>query len=123
MTALFALAVVVPATVTLTDDQRRRVVRAVREAIQLSKQTMRQAAQEAEIDQAQFQRQIEMAEGSLKRLAMQPEAFWQWLGVTIAAEFGMPADAKRAARLALASMGLKRMARAGISDARKAEAS
>jgi hypothetical protein len=75
----------------------------VRDAIQLSKQTMRQAAQEAEIDQAQFQRQIEMAEGSLKRLAMQPASFWQWLGVTIAAEFGIPAEVEQATRLARAS--------------------
>lgn len=122
MTALFALAVAAPAIIALSDDRRRRVARVMRDAVVLSKQTMRQAAQEADVDQAQFTRQIELSEGTLKRLAMQPDAFWQWLAVTIAAEFGMPAEAKRAARLALASFGLKRMARAAL-PARKVHAS
>lgn len=112
MTVFFALAVTIPAAVTLTDERRRRITRVFREAIEHSVKTGRLAAQEAEIDQTQFTRQLEMTEGSLKRLAMQPDTFWQWLGVTIAAEFGMPAEAQRAARLALASVGLKRMARA-----------
>lgn len=122
MISLFALAVAIPAVVVLSDDRRRRVSRVMRDAVVLSKQTMRQAAQEAEIDQAQFTKQIELTEGSLKRLAMQPDAFWQWLAVTITGEFGMPTEAKRAARLALASLCLKRMARAAL-PARKAHAS
>jgi hypothetical protein len=100
MTALFALACVVPAAVTLDDERRRQIVRVFRDAITLSKQTMRMASQEAEIDQAQFQRQIEMEQGSLKRLAMQPDTFWQWLAVTIAAEFGVPMEVEHGARLA-----------------------
>jgi len=100
-----------PVLVTLSDDRRRRIAMALRDAIRLSNQTMRQAAQEAEMDQAQFQRQIEMTEGTLKRLAMQPEAFWQWLGVTVSAEFGLPVEAQRAAKLAFATRGLKRQAR------------
>ncbi len=108
----------------LTDVRRRRVSRVLRDAIALSQQTMLRAAQEAEIDQAQFTRQIDLEAGALKRLAMQPDAFWQWLSVTIAAEFGMPAEAKRAARLALASVGLKRMARMSAQpiDSRKVQA-
>lgn len=100
--------------VTLTEAQRRRVSGVLREAIALSKQTMLRASQEAEINQAQFTRQIDLIDGSLKRLAMQPDAFWQWLAVAIAREFGMPSEAKRAARLALATVGLKRMARANL---------
>jgi hypothetical protein len=98
-------------TVTFTDERRRRIAEMLRDAIRLSKQTMSQASQEAEIDQAQFQRQIEMTEGSLKRLAMQPDACWQWLGVSIAAQFGIPEDAKRALLLEQASTGVKRMQR------------
>src|SRR6185436_9732916 len=109
-----------PVLVTLSDDRRRRIAMAFRDAIRLSNQTMRQAAQEAEMDQAQFQRQIEMTEGTLKRLAMQPEAFWQWLGVTVSAEFGLPVEAQRAAKLAFATRGLKRMARAEM-ETRQAE--
>src|SRR6185436_15716571 len=100
-----------PVLVTLSDDHRRRIAMAIRDAIRLSNQTMRQAAQEAEIDQAQFQRQIEMAEGTLKRLAMQPEAFWQWFGITLSQSFGLPVEAQRAAKLAFATRGLKRQAR------------
>ncbi len=97
--------------VTLTDARRRRVARALRTAVALSQQSMLRASQEAEISQAQFTRQIDLDEGTLRRLAMQPDAFWQWLSVTICEEFGMPSEAKRAARVALATLGLKRMAR------------
>ncbi len=97
--------------VALTDARRRRVARMFREALDASQPTMLRAAQDAEIDQAQFTRQIDLEAGTLRRLAMQPDAFWQWLAVAIMDEFGMPAKAKRAARLALATFGLKRMAR------------
>ena len=111
--------------VSLTDDRRRRVTRVLRSAVESTPElrTMRRASQEAEIDQPQFQRQLEMTEGSLKRLAMQPDAFWQWLAVAIAVEFGIPREAQRAARLALASMGRKRMMRAALVPARKVQAS
>lgn len=97
--------------VLLCDARSRRITATIRDAIRLSDSTMRQAAQEAEIDQAQFQRQIELVEGSLKRLGMQRDAFWQWWAVMIAEEFGMPRIAQRAARMALASAGRRRMAR------------
>lgn len=105
-------AALLPMLMVLSDDRRRRIARVLRDAVTSSKQSMGQAAREAEIDQAQFTRQIDLIEGTLKRLAMQPDAFWQWLAVAIAGEFGMPRDAERAARLAMASFGLKRMARA-----------
>jgi hypothetical protein len=100
-------------TVAFNDGVRRRHARLLREAIRLAGLTMTRASQEAELDQAQFTRQAEMHEGSLKRLAMLPSAFWQWYAVVLAAEFGMPIEAQRAAKLALASVGRKRMARAG----------
>jgi hypothetical protein len=96
--------------VALTDELRRRHERALRDAIHLSGSTMLQASQEAEIDQAQFTRQIQLLEGSHKRLAMQPRAFWRWYAVTLTSEFGLPTEAKRAARLALAAIGRKHMA-------------
>jgi hypothetical protein len=111
------------ATVVLSDDLRRTHERALRTAIQLSGSTMRLAAQEAEIDQAQFTRQIQLAEGSLKRLAMQPKRFWQWYAVALAQEFGIPVEARRAGKLAVAALGRKRMARADMRAAREAQAS
>jgi hypothetical protein len=97
--------------VALTDEMRRRHERVLRRALELSGATMQQAAQEAGIDKAQFTRQIQLIEGSLKRLAMQPVAFWQWYAVVLTEAFGLPSEAKRAARLALAIMGRKHMAR------------
>lgn len=110
---LFVLCIVAVAMlgVVLSEARSRRITGTVRAAIRLSDSTMRQAAQEAEIDQAQFQRQIELVEGSLKRLGMQRDEFWQWWAVTIAEEFGMPRVAQRAARMALASAWRRRMAR------------
>jgi hypothetical protein len=69
---------------------------------------MLRAAQEAEIDQAQLTRQFQLVEGSHKRLAMQPRAFWQWYAVTLTAEFGLPIETKRAARLRAATLGAAR---------------
>ena len=86
-------------TVCLTSDLQRRHERVLRAAISKSGQTMLQASQEAEIDKAQFTRQIQMLEGSHKRLVMQPVAFWQWLAVEIAAEFGLPRELETAGRL------------------------
>jgi hypothetical protein len=91
--------------VALTDALRRRHERALREAVRLSGSTMLRAAQEAEIDQAQLTRQFQLVEGSHKRLAMQPRKFWQWYAVTLTAEFGLPIETKRAARLRAATLG------------------
>lgn len=85
-TALLVFAVV------LTADLQRRHESVIRKAITKSGQTMLQASQEAEIGQGQFTRQIQMLEGSLKRLAMQPQAFWQWWAVEIVNEFGLPQE-------------------------------
>ncbi len=85
--------------VCLTTDLQRRHEKILREAIAKSGQTMLQASQEAEIDKGQFTRQIQMIEGSHKRLAMQPVAFWQWLAVAIVAEFGLPQELETAGRL------------------------
>ncbi len=88
--------------VVLTAEMQRRHERVLRNAILKSGQTMQQAAMEAGIDQGQFTRQIQFAEGSLKRLAMQPATFWQWLAVEIAAEFGLPAEVETAGKLSRA---------------------
>ena len=117
---LFALGVL---AVALTDARSRLITATLRDAIRLSDSTMRQAAQEAEIDQAQFQRQIELVEGSLKRLGMQRDEFWQWWAVTIADAFGMPRVAQRAARMALATAGRRRMARMPFGADREESAS
>ena len=94
---------VILVTVCLTPDLQRRHERVLRNAIAKSGQTMLQASQEAEIDKGQFTRQIQMLEGSHKRLAMQPIAFWQWLAVEIVQEFGLPSELHAAARLHAAS--------------------
>jgi hypothetical protein len=97
--------------VVLTDELRRLHERLVRDAVQRSGATMLSAAQEAEIDQAQFTRQIQLLEGSHKRLAMQPRAFWQWYALAIVNAFGLPREARRAVSLELAALGRKRMSR------------
>lgn len=100
--------------VTLTDDLRRTHERLLRDAVRLSGGTMTLAAQEAEIDQAQFTKQFQMLEGSHKRLAMQPPDFWRWYALAILHEFGLPAEmtlatrAKRMAKMALSSPERKR---------------
>ena len=85
--------------VALGPDAQRRHERILRAAIAKSGQTMLQAAQEAEIDKGQFTRQVQLIEGSHKRLAMQPDEFWQWFAVEITREFGLPAELETATRL------------------------
>jgi len=83
----------------LTAELQRRHERVLRAAIAKSGQTILQAAQEAEIGQPQFTRQLQGLEGTLKRLQMQPAAFWQWFAVELAQEFGLPEEVETAARL------------------------
>lgn len=109
------LATVVGAVV-LTDDLRRQHTRALRDAIQRSGSTMLRAAQEAEIDQSQFTRQVDMLEGTHKRLAMQPVAFWQWYALALFAAFGPPDELCHVVRL-------RRMAKMTTMSPRKARAS
>ena len=73
--------------------------RILRDTIAKTGRTVLRAAQDAEISHQQFLRQIEMQEGSHKRLAMQPKEFWQWYAVLLAKEFGLPAELETAARL------------------------
>jgi hypothetical protein len=96
ITVMVAVAV---AAVALTPDLQRRHERVLRNAIAKSGQTVQQAAMEADIDQGQFTRQLQLAEGSHKRLAMQPIAFMQWLAVEITREFGLPAEIETGAAL------------------------
>lgn len=103
--------------VTFSDDLRRTHQRLLRDAIQLSKMTMLRASQEAEIDHAQFRRQVEMLEGSHKRLAMLPPEFWSWYGCLLVQQFGLPPEMRRSARLVLALIGRKRTAKANIAAA------
>lgn len=117
-----ALGVVLTA-VAFSDDLRRRHERILRDAFRMANLTISQASQEAEIDQAQLTRQLGMQEGTHKRLVMQPVAFWQWLAVAIAKEFGLPAELERAARLERATKARKRMARADAPAEREAKVS
>jgi fructoselysine-6-P-deglycase FrlB-like protein len=104
--------------VALSDELRRLHERLVRDALRLSGATMLSASQEAEINQAQFTKQIQMLEGTHKRLAMQPVEFWQWYAVALADAFGMPRELRRAARLDRAVRGRKKhMARAAMAPA------
>jgi fructoselysine-6-P-deglycase FrlB-like protein len=101
--------------VALSDELRRLHERILRDAVRLSGATMLSASQEAEINQAQFTKQIQMLEGTHKRLAMQPVEFWQWYAVALADAFGMPRELRRAARLDRAVRGRKKhMAQAHI---------
>jgi len=85
--------------VVFSPDAQRRHERILRNAIARSGQTMQQASAEAEINNAQFMRQIKLIEGSHKRLAMQPDEFWRWYAVEIVKEFGLPAELETAGRL------------------------
>ncbi len=80
-------------------DTARRHERILRTAIAKSGQTVQQAAAEAEISQAQFTKQLQLLEGSHKRLAMQPVEFWRWYAVEITREFGLPEELETAGRL------------------------
>jgi len=96
---MITMSVVLVVAVCFTADLQRRHERILRNAIAKSGQTMLQASQEAELDNAQFMRQIKMLEGSHKRLVMQPVEFWRWLAVEITREFGLPAELETAGRL------------------------
>ena len=85
--------------VVIGPDVQRRHERILRNAIARSGSTVLRAAQEAEIGHPQFTRQIQLIEGSHKRLAMQPVEFWQWFAVEITREFGLPAELETAGRL------------------------
>ena len=87
--------------VVLAPDVQRRHERILRAAILKSGQTMLQASQEAAIDKGQFTRQVQLIEGSHKRLAMQPDAFWRWYGLLLLHEFGMPVEVETAVQLSL----------------------
>jgi hypothetical protein len=100
--------------VAFSDELRRKHEQLIRDAIQLSKMSMLRASQEAEIDHAQFRRQVEMLEGSHKRLAMQPVEFWQWYAVAIAQAFGLPDAVTQGSRLG-------RMAKMALPTAEHAE--
>ncbi len=87
--------------VMLTADLQRRHETVLRTAITKAGLSMKEAAAEADLDKGQFTRQLQMLEGSFKRLAMQPVAFWQWYAVAIAKEFGLPQELDVAQQLEL----------------------
>lgn len=95
--------------VAFSADARRRHERILRNALIRSGSTVLQGAQEAEIGHPQFTRQLQMLEGSHKRLAMQPDAFWQWFAVEIVREFGIPAEVRAARRLHRAARSVAKM--------------
>lgn len=98
-------------TVAVDDDLRRTHERLWRDALRHAGVTLRQASQEAEIDQSQLTRLIAAHEGPQRRLQMQPLDVWRWYGLLLVQEFGLPKEVRRSARLALAVIGRKRMAR------------
>lgn len=118
----FALIGFVPPAVTLTDDLRRRHVRVLRAALRHADLSLDTAAREAERDLSQFRRQLIGTEGSFASLWKQPPAFWQWLAVVLASEFGLPVDVRRAMQLRRVALERKRMARVELT-ARKEQAS
>jgi hypothetical protein len=70
------------------------------------------------IDPRQFDRQLN-GEGhiSYTRLVMLPVLFWQWFGLLIVVQVGLPLVIRKSARLALTFMGFrKRMARMAVAD-------
>lgn len=98
--------------VTLTDDRRRKVARIYREAIAHGYESFDQSAQEAERDRRQFARQIDGLEGSQGSFMRQTDRFWQWLGLLLVTEFGLPREARLAAKLRPIRAQRKQMARA-----------
>lgn len=78
--------------VALTDDFRRRCVKAFKEPLGHLERSVDTAAREAERDPSQFRRQLEGAEGSLPSLWKQGESYLQWLAVALLKEFGPPPE-------------------------------
>ncbi len=101
--------------IAVSDDVRRQHETMLRNALEHAHLTMQQASAEAEINQAQFTRQIQGLEGSLKRLWMLPPVFWQWYALELLAFYGLPTLVQRAARAAFGWFALKRMRRGSLS--------
>jgi hypothetical protein len=97
--------------VPLTDDRKRRCAKVLCDSFGLAKMPMKQAAAEAGRDQAQVTRQIHAQEGSLGTLYAQPDTFWQWFAISIAQEFGLPKEVRRAGLLRRVVIGHKRQLR------------
>lgn len=98
--------------VALSVDRRDRHAKLLREAISKAGQTLDQSAREAEMDIAQFRRQVDLVEGSHKRLVMQPDRFWQWYGLVILLQYGLPKELRLARKLSRVLVEEKRMAKA-----------
>lgn len=103
-------------TITLTDERRRQIANLFWDAFRHNDQSPGSAAIEAERDRRQFARQVDGHEGSMPSFMRQPDTFWQWLGVAILDEFGLPRELERAAQLRRMVKGRKRMARAEPAD-------
>jgi hypothetical protein len=88
-------------------------VAVVKRALELSGLTTEKAALWMEMDKSQLHRQLQ-GEGhlSLTRMVQLPVAFWAWFGLLLVEECGLPREAQRAARVVLALLGRKRMAKA-----------
>lgn len=86
--------------VTFTSERRARCESVLRSAIAKSSGSLKAAAIEAEISSPQLTRQLAAEEGTLKRLYMLPDDFWQWLAVVAAQEFGLPPEMRVAQALA-----------------------
>lgn len=83
----------------------------VTRALELAGLSLEKAAVWMDMDRAQLHRQLH-GEGhvSLTRLTMLPVSFWRWYAVLLAAEFGLPLEVRRAAKMTLARLNDRRRA-------------
>lgn len=94
-------------TIPVTDDLRRTHEQLLRNALRHANLTIDQASREAEINRAQFTRQLQAIEGSLKRLQMLPADFWRYWALELLGYYGLPKLVRRAIRVGLAIVGLR----------------
>jgi hypothetical protein len=108
--------------IPLTEDRKRQCAKVLRDSLRLADLTLDRAALEAERNARQVARQIAGEEGSLTTLYAQPDTFWRWLAISIAQEFGLPKEVRRAGLLRRVVIGHKRQLRLQMA-ARKDERS
>ena len=100
----------------LSDDVRRRHAEILRLTTARAGMTLQRAAQEAEKDPGQFNRQIDGREGSLPTLWAMPASWWQWYAVTILEAFGLPEAMRVAAQFERVVDAPKPQAQMGLAD-------
>jgi hypothetical protein len=104
-----------PGVSTVSERDYKPFHELVKETLADSRISLEKGALYYGTDKAQFRRAIE-GEGHLSwtRLSQFPVAFKAHLGWRLLTAYGLPTEMQRAARIALALIGKKRMARAAI---------